>query len=125
MPICNYITKGSKFFFRPVADLPTQPLVQHSNAETPLGPPSSASMYLALDLGPGMSPLRRWAGSSWLSNNLRGSSHATGLLKVQHDRAHCARLGVVVLGKCVVVSHLRGPECERFSGYPDVVLSRC
>ena len=27
-----------KFFFRPVADLPTQPPVQYSNAETPLHP---------------------------------------------------------------------------------------
>ena len=26
-----------KFFFRPAADLPTQPPVRHSNAETPLG----------------------------------------------------------------------------------------
>jgi len=36
-PIWEYVIEGSKnFFFWPAANLPTQPLVQHSNAETPL-----------------------------------------------------------------------------------------
>ena len=36
-PILDYVIKGFSSFFRPVANLPTQPPIWHSHAETPLG----------------------------------------------------------------------------------------
>ena len=48
-PTLDYVTEGSKNFFWPVADLPIQPPVRHSNAETPL---ELSKELKVVDLGP-------------------------------------------------------------------------
>ena len=76
-----------------------------------------------LDLEPArMSPVRRCARSFWLFNNVRGSRNWPIESSAWQGEVRKAWSGVFRKVRSCVLSPW--PECERFSVYPDVVLSR-